>query len=143
MWLRFLIYGLLGWAGEIVWTALPKRWPVDWRLSGHTTLWMFPIYGLIAPLYEPLHNALRLWPWPIRGTIYAAGFIVVEFISGWLLENLTGRCPWDYSGRTRWHLRGFARFDYLPIWFIVGLALEPVHDTLVELAPTLRAVLGL
>ena len=143
MWFRFLIYGLLGWCSEIVWTALPKGWPVDWRLSGHTTLWMFPIYGLIAPLYEPVHNTLRLWAWPLRGAIYAAGFIVVEFVTGCLLACLVGRCPWDYHGKTRWHLWGYARFDYLPVWFLAGLALEPVHDVLVTITPTLHAALGL
>ena len=143
MWLRFVIYGLLGWCGEVVWTALPKRRPVDWRLAGHTTLWMFPIYGRIAPLYEPLHEALRAWPWPLRGALYAFGFIAVEWLTGWLLARLIGRCPWDYSGRTRWHCRGYTRFDYFPLWFAVGLALEPVHDLLLRLTPALRAALGL
>ena len=43
--------GLLGWIIEICWTALPKRRPVDWTLTGHTYLWMLPIYALIGPLY--------------------------------------------------------------------------------------------
>lgn len=143
MGLRFLIYGWMGWCGEILWTALPKGRPVDWRLIGHTSLWMFPIYGLIAPLYEPVHDGLRLWPWPLRGAIYAAGFIVVEFVTGWLLVRLIGRSPWNYAGKTRWHLRGLTRFDYLPIWFLVGLALEPVHDALVLLTPAIVAAVGL
>ncbi len=29
MLLRFFIYGLLGRAGEIIWTGLPKRRPID------------------------------------------------------------------------------------------------------------------
>ena len=59
MLIRSLIYGLLGWVIEIIWTALPKRRPVDWTLTGHTYLWMLPIYALIGPLYEPVHSALR------------------------------------------------------------------------------------
>jgi uncharacterized membrane protein len=142
MWIRFVIYGLLGWCGEIIFTALPKCRPIDWQLRGHTFLWMFPIYGLIAPLYEPVHDALRTWPWPARGLVYTAGFIAVEFISGWMLARLIGRCPWDYSGKTRWHVRGFARLDYAPIWFAVGLALEPVHDFLLVLTPAIQAALS-
>jgi len=139
MWLRFVLYGLLGWCGEIVFTALPRRWPPDWRLAGHTTLWMFPIYGLIAPLYEPVHTALRAWPWPVRGLIYMVGFMAVEFITGWLLVRLIGRCPWDYAGKTRWHILGLTRLDYAPIWFAVGLGLEPVHDFLLVLTPAIQA----
>lgn len=142
MWIRFVLYGLLGWCGEIVFTALPRSWPIDWQLKGHTSLWMFPIYGLIAPLYEPVHDALRAWPWPARGLVYMAGFIAVEFVAGWLLARLLGRCPWDYTGKTRWHLRGLTRLDYAPIWFAVGLALEPVHDALLIFTPLLQAALS-
>ena len=144
MGIRFVIYGLLGWCMEIVWTALPRRRPVDWHLRGSTFLWMFPIYGLIAPLYEPLHEALRGAgaPWPLRGLIYAAGIMGVETLTGWLLERLTGRCPWDYRAATRWHWRGYTRFDYAPLWFAVGLALEPVHDFLVRLTPALQTALA-
>ena len=63
--LRFVIYGILGWCGEIIWTAAREKLggqQRDWKLRGTTYLWMYPLYGLIAPLYEPLHNALRAWP---------------------------------------------------------------------------------
>jgi uncharacterized membrane protein len=142
---RFVIYGLLGWCMEILWTALPKRRPIDWRLPGHTYLWMFLIYGLVAPLYEPLHDALRTAgvAWPLRGLVYAAGIMGIETLTGWLLERLTGRCPWDYSATARWHWRGYTRFDYAPLWVLVGLALEPLHDFLVRLTPAITAALAL
>jgi len=63
---RFCIYGLLGWCFEVFWTAVTeKAWgkQTDWRLVGHSYLWMFPIYGLLAPLGEPLHNILRPHFW--------------------------------------------------------------------------------
>lgn len=141
---RFLIYGLLGWCMEILWTALPRRWPVDWRLPGHTYLWMLPIYGLVAPLYEPVHAALRAAgvAWPLRGLVYAAGIMALEVGTGWLIARLTGRIPWDYRGRARWQWRGYTRFDYAPLWFLVGLGLEPLHDFLVRLTPALAAALA-
>ena len=49
--IRFVLYGLLGWAIEIVWTALGSTVggaQRSWRLAGTTYLWMFPIYGLLA-----------------------------------------------------------------------------------------------
>ena len=139
---RFAVYGLLGWAVEIVWNAghrvvAPPAGEVGgrWRLMGATYLWMFPIYGSMVFLYEPLHEVLRAWPWAGRAVVYAAGFMAVEYLAGWLIRRLTGACPWDYAGRARWHVHGLVRLDYAPAWALLGLALEPVHDFLVRLAP--------
>ena len=137
---RFVIYGILGWCIEIVWTAVSStidRSQPGWRLAGTTYLWMFPIYGLLAPLYEPLHDAIRFWPWPVRGLLYGFGFMAVEYMAGWLLRKLISVCPWDYTERCRWHVHGLMRLDYGPLWALLGLALEPVHDLLVRLTPAL------
>jgi uncharacterized membrane protein len=141
MFIRFVLYGLGGWCGEVVFTALTESLPNrDWRLTGVTYLWMFPIYGLIAPLYEPVHDQIRSVPWYGRALIWALGFTAVEWSAGWLIEKLTGRCPWDYSGR-RWAINPYVRWDYVPVWAVVGLALEPVHDFLVRLTPAIEAAL--
>jgi hypothetical protein len=138
---RFIIYGLLGWCLEIVWTGLPKRRPIDLRFPAHTSWWMFPIYGLVAPLYEPMHNYLRRANRPRwqRGLVYMVGIMSIEVLTGMLIAHLTGAIPWDYRSKTRWQWRGLTRFDYAPLWFGVGLALEPLHDWLVHLTPALQA----
>jgi uncharacterized membrane protein len=141
--IRFIIWGMLGWCGEIIWTAIREklsRQQRDWKLRGTTYLWMFPLYGLIGPLYEPVHSSVRAWPWPLRGVIYMSGFWAVEYLTGWLLKHLIGACPWDYS-HARWHVHGFIRLDYGPVWFLVGLGLEPVHDLLVQLTPGIQQAL--
>ena len=141
MTIRFVIYGMLGWCAEIVFTAITHRLRgrrADWRLEGTTYLWMFPLYGLIAPLYEPVHDRLRSRSWPVRGLVYTVGFFLVEFLGGAAIKRLIGVCPWDYSRHTRWHVRGLIRLDYAPIWFLAGLGLEPVHDFLVRLTPEIR-----
>lgn len=160
MLLRFVLYGLLGWCAEIVWTASydavagTARAPGDeagrvplsragrLRLAGRTYLWMLPIYGLAAVLFEPVHDAVRGLAWPVRGALYAAGIFVVEYVAGWLLERATGRCPWDYS-YSRWSVHGYIRLDYAPVWFVVGLLLERAHDLLAAIEPALRAALHL
>lgn len=142
--IRFAVYGLLGWCAEIVWTALLDFVRTrDWRLAGTSYLWMFPIYGSIAFLYEPVHDAIRTTPVGVRALVWAVGFTAVEWASGWVIERATGRCPWDYAAAgARFAVNPYVRWDYLPLWAIVGLALEPVHDFLVRLTPAIEAAAG-
>lgn len=147
MLLRFFLYGVLGWAAEIVWTAGyelvsgTRKHPTDvrmrvvmtpperWRLAGHTYLWMFPVYGLAGLAFEPCHAAVRAWPWPLRGLLWTVACFAVEYAVGWALRRTTGRCPWDYS-YARWSVGGLIRLDYWPVWFTLGLLLERLHDAL-------------
>ena len=131
------IYGLLGSVPGDYLTALPLGRPVDWTFRGYTYVWMLPIYGLIGPLYEPIHSRLRAVAWPLRALGHALGFIGVEAGTGVLLTRLLGRCPWDYTGRSRWQIGGVTRLDYAPLWAALGLALEPLHDGLERLTPAI------
>lgn len=126
---RFIIYGILGWAIEIFWTGMGSFLSGNWELPGATYLWMFPIYGL-AVFMEPLHDRINKLPWYVRGIIYTGVIFAIEYTSGWMLDMVLGRCPWDYSNSTRYHLDGYIRFDYAPAWFIVGLLFEKVHNFL-------------
>ena len=156
--LRFVLYGLLGWCAEIVWTAGydaiagTARSPGDGvargplsrgerlRLEGHTYLWMLPIYGSAALLFEPVHDAVRALHVLLRGAIYAIGIFAVEYAAGFLLKRATGACPWDYS-YARTSVSGYIRLDYAPVWFCFGLLLERAHDTITAITPALRAAL--
>ena len=102
---------------------------------------MFPLYGSIVFLYEPLHDALRSWPWFARGVIYMIGFFAIEYLAGWLLKRLTGSCPWDYSAWSKFSVHGYIRLDYAPIWFCIGLTLEPMHNFLVRFTPAIQAAM--
>lgn len=137
-WGRFVAYGLAGWGSEIAATGL--RSPLrdrNWRLTGTTYLWMFPIYGAGGLVAEPAHQATKAagWPWWARGLIWTAGIYAVEAASGAAIEKVTGEIPWDYR-RPRgsrpqpvtW--RGLVRPAYAPVWFGVGLGLEALHDLL-------------
>jgi len=141
---RFIVYGVLGWCFEIIFSAVMfKIWGRDpqWTLRGHTFLWMFFIYGLLSPFYEPLHNGVRKWFFLFRAAVYGAGIMAAEFVTGWLLLKLTGHCPWDYSSWSKYHFMGLIRWDYFPIWAAFGLIFEPIHDYLVRLTPDILAKL--
>jgi hypothetical protein len=135
---RFVAYGLAGWCSEILTTGLRSRGRDDnWRLTGTTYLWMLPIYGVAAVLFEPAHDAAKRagWPWWVRGAAWTAGIYTVEAASGEGIRVLTGEVPWDYSrprGRkpVPTHFRGLVRPSYAPVWFLVGLGMERLHDLL-------------
>ncbi|HEX2954972.1 MAG TPA: hypothetical protein VHR47_13460 [Bacillota bacterium] len=127
---RFFAYGLLGWGMEILWTGLGSLLQGNLRLTGHSYLWMFPIYGGAGMLMECIHEATRFRPWLLRGIIWLAVIWSVEYVSGWSIKSVTGECPWDYRQSTRWTIKGFIRWDYGPAWLIAGLIFERVHDFL-------------
>lgn len=114
---------------EVLWTGMGALLLGDWRLPGFTFLWMFPIYGL-AVLMEPLHDEIGLLPWYVRGVIWVGVIFAFEYLSGWVLAMILGRCPWDYSHVTPYHIHGLIRLDYAPAWFIAGLFFERLHKTL-------------
>jgi hypothetical protein len=131
-WERALAYGVLGVAGEVAFTgARDSVLRREWRLAGHSYLWMFPIYGLSAFLFEPVHDMVRhraLWQ---RAGVYSVGIMGVEYVSGMALRRVVGVVPWDYTGHGRFVLPGGAtRLDYAPLWGLAGLALERVHDAM-------------
>lgn len=129
---RTLIYSAAGFATEVAFSAIHdlKRGK---RVRLRTGLWMFPIYALIMPLYEPLHRALEGKATATqRAAVYGAGFLTIEYVTGSLLRSARGEAPWDYS-YARFHLNGLIRPDYFFLWGAAGLALEPLHD-----APTTR-----
>lgn len=118
---KFLLCGLTGWCLEVFWTGLKSLQRRQMKLEGHSSIWMFPIYGA-ASLLSPLSRALRgkcVW---IRGTVYACSIFAVEFMTGSFLKKYN-LCPWDYS-RSRWNVRGVIRLDYAPVWFLTGLLYE-------------------
>ena len=128
---RFMLFGILGWCAEILWTGFCSFLLGDAALTARTYLWMFPIYGL-AGLSLPLFLAFRrycpLWQ---RVGFYVFAIFTVEFVTGFFLRWLTGVCPWDYGDR-RFSVMGLIRLDYAPLWAVLGLFFERVALFLTE-----------
>jgi hypothetical protein len=142
---RALAYGLAGWCSEVVTTGIRSRGrDGNWRLTGTTYLWMLPIYGVAAVLFEPAYDAVQRAdaPWYARAALWTAGIYAVEAASGEAIRRVTGEVPWDYS-RPRGakpeptHWRGLVRPAYAPVWFAVGLGMEQLRGLLdrVEIGP--------
>ncbi len=126
---RTVVYSAVGFAYEVAFSTLHDR-ARGKDVHFRTSPWMFPIYALIAPLYEPMHDAMReRVPRLARAAVYGAGFLAVEYATGAGLRAWRGEAPWDYS-YARVHVNGLIRPDYFFLWATAGLALEPLHDRL-------------
>ncbi|MDO5520276.1 MAG: hypothetical protein Q4G58_07285 [bacterium] len=122
LFVNFIICGCVGWCFECFFSGLNAIIQhKDAKLVCHSSVWMFPIYGLaafISPISKRMRH-LNIW---LRGGIYTIGIFCVEFLSGLLLKKYKC-CPWDYSN-AKCNLLGVIRLDYAPLWFIVGLLYE-------------------
>ncbi len=128
---RAAIYSGTGFVAEIAFSTFHDA-ARGRDLTLRTSPWMLPIYALIQPLYEPLHDATRnRFPAWARALTYGAGFLGVEYATGAFLRRVRGRAPWDYSDARR-HIHGLIRPDYLFLWAAAGLALESFHDRLTD-----------
>jgi hypothetical protein len=119
-WLRFALYGIAGWAIEVVatgTTSLVQRRHA--AATAQTYLWMHPIYGLGGLALERIERATASWPWAAQGLAFVPAIYLIEAASGALLRRVLGRCPWDYTGRG-WHVDGLVRLDFAPAWWLVG-----------------------
>lgn len=135
---RFCVYGVLGWSGEILWTAITRRVRgkvQNWILMGETSLWAFPMYGSAVFLFEPVHNLLRSQYFITRGILYLIGFWLIEFLGGWLVWKITQVKPWDYSESKYSGPYGLIRWNFALIWFAVGMGAETLHDFLIRIGP--------
>lgn len=139
---RFGVYGLLGYAIEVCFTAGKDlvTGKGDARLRGESYVWMAPIYGAGGLTGEAIGQAMRNRPIWQRAAAYAVAFWTVEAVTGELLRRTTGDVPWgeDYR-RYRDQLgNGLIRLSYAGNWAIAGLALEQVSPLVrrLELLPS-------
>ena len=122
----FCALGCVGMTTEIFFTAICDvilgKAEDPMRLMGQSYIWMFPIYGLAGIVFPPVLKVIGNWNVLLRMCAYAIGILAVEFVTGWLLDFVTGQCPWEY--KEGWHLMGYMRIDFFPFWAIFGLMAE-------------------
>lgn len=120
---NFIRCGLLGLCIEVFFTGLSSALQHDYRLTGHSSILMFPIYGAAAVI-KPVSKLLQKKNALFRGIVYMFGIYFAEFTSGTVLRK-KGICPWDYS-KEHGNIRGLIRLDYAPLWLLTGLLFEKV-----------------
>jgi len=121
---RFLIFGVIGWALEVLWTGFGALVRGDFKMTSRTSVWMFFIYGAGA-LFGPVIDLLLGLPLIVRGLIYVLCIYSIEFATGYTMQRFDA-CPWDYSD-AKLNVMGIIRWDYAPLWLLVGLLFERTH----------------
>jgi uncharacterized membrane protein len=128
---NLFIYGILGILTEVLFTGIKSLIEKNWRATSQTYLWMGPIYALGGLTLKFIHDSVV-----VSHNIYINALLLAfmfyvpliygfEFLSGWLLEKIIGRVPWEY-GPGRFTIIGLIRLDYAPFWFLLALCFEPI-----------------
>lgn len=128
----FAAFGCIGITTEIFFTAIVDAinavqagGSINWRLMGNSYIWMFPIYGIAGIALPLVYDKLQHWPGVARWALYGVAILAVEFVTGWLLDVTTGRCPWEYT--KGWHIMGYIRLDFYPLWVGFGIMIERIY----------------
>ena len=132
---KIVVYGCLGMLIEVFFTGISSLLRKHWDATAKTYLWMGPIYGLTALILEAVSNAIS-WPFYLKAFVYLPIIYGAEALSAWAIKQIIGRVPWDY-GVSHWTPMGFVNFKYIPFWFVLAMAFDPITMFLTKL---LRAV---
>ena len=94
-------------------------------MAGTSYVWMAFIYGLIPVFGILLHDKAKPITFWLRLPLYVLIIYIVEFSSGYLLQVITGSCPWHYAGG--WNVMGLIRLDYFPAWLVFVWLTEQIY----------------
>lgn len=136
---KIFSYGCLGLLVEVFFTGAVSLYRRNWRATSQTYLWMLPIYGIGGVTLEAIQTTLN-WHWFAMAFVYVPLIYAFEFVSGWTLKRIIGRCPWDY-GSTRYSVMGLIRLDYAPLWLLVAMLFYPVSIGLTQVLKVLPTTL--
>ena len=118
---NFIICGLTGWCIEVAFTSAGSLTQKDKKLTGKTSAWMFPIYGMASGI-GVIAPKISHWPTLLRGLLYASAIMSAEYVTGRILKKFDS-CPWSYEGE-KYTIDDLVRLDYLPFWMAAGLMYE-------------------
>ncbi len=133
-----IIFACFGVSAEILFTGLKYNLiiplvngeNIKWDLTGTSYIWMFFIYGAIPFIFPLVYNKIKNINIFFRAIIYAIFCLGIEYFAGFMLDILTGNCPWLYT--EGFHLNGYIRLDYFPLWMLFGIITEKLWRYLIK-----------
>ncbi len=135
---KFFFYGCIGLLIEIGFTGLWSLFKKNWKLTGHTYLWMIFPYGFTAITLEALSLSLS-WPFWLKAFLYVPVIYGVEALFGWALKMIIGSIPWDYT-HSRWSPFGLINFRYALFWLALALVFDPISGIMGRLVKFMSQV---
>ncbi|MGN1319120.1 MAG: hypothetical protein ACI4VF_08885 [Lachnospirales bacterium] len=120
---RFFIYGISGIFLEILWTGVNSFIKGDFTFTGHSSVIMFFVYGMVVFL-EPLFENFIGQNLLIRVVTYSVMILMTEFFVGKILMYF-GICPWVY--KSRFNIDNVIRLDYFFPWMAAGFLYERLY----------------
>jgi len=127
---HLLFWGMFGLCCEIMFTAMVNLFSKKrYNLIGHTSIWMFPIYGIGLTYGFSLIQYIISNDF-IRYLSYPLWIWLVEILIGYPASKAGVRI-WDYrylSDDKHW--KGIISFVHFPIWIFFGFLVEFVDELL-------------
>ena len=127
---HLLFWGMFGLCCEIIFTAMVNLFSKKrYNLIGHTSIWMFPIYGIGLTYGFSLIQYIVSNDF-IRYLSYPLWIWLVEILIGYPASKAGVRI-WDYrylSDDKHW--KGIISFVHFPIWIFFGFLVEFVDELL-------------
>lgn len=130
----FLIFAVCGMAAEVFFNSFKSLYdkyianhPLDFSLTGQTYIWMFFIYGsgfLLVDAAFPIFKQL-LPKLIFRIPIYVLCIYIIEYVTGWGIAQIIGKCPWEYH--SPFSIHGYINLSYTPFWAIFAIGLERLY----------------
>ena len=121
---EFLFWGVVGIMTELCFTAV-KGLIVDREVNlvGHTSLWMFPVYGFgLSYGFDFVMSLIKNDA--IRYLTYPLWIWCVELLIGYPAVR-KGIRIWDYRYLPNWlHWKGIVSFAHYPLWVCFGIMVE-------------------
>ncbi|OGP12970.1 MAG: hypothetical protein A2053_01995 [Deltaproteobacteria bacterium GWA2_50_8] len=131
--LQFILFGILGWTTEILYTGfknlLKNR---DYMLFGRTSFWILPVYGTIALFFPIVQSYVHHWRWPFRGLVYLLVIWSIEYVSGEFFKRILRKPVWHYT--SRWSIHGNVNLLHAPLFFGFGLIVEWTYPRIVAIS---------
>lgn len=138
MWI-VLIYGFLGWCGEVAFAAVKHGKFVN---RGFLNGPICPIYGfgalIVTVILSPIaDNVVLLF---IGSVVFTS---LLEFITGFVLEQLFHEKWWDYSN-VRFNIKGYICLRFSMLWGVAAtLIVKLVHPSIMWLVGKIPLKLGI